>query len=106
MSKSKKILSGAGWSFEPAGGGEKAETASLPPDKQKAKVAVEKRPKGKIATVVSGFVLSDADRHDLAVTLKKKCGSGGSDAGDKIEVQGDHQGTVVAFLSGLGWRVK
>lgn len=107
MAKSKKILSGNGWSFEPAGGGAApAERASLPPEKQRARVAVEKRPKGKIVTVVSGFVLSDADQKALAASLKKRCGSGGSAAGGTIEVQGDHRDAVMAELTRLGWTVK
>ncbi len=103
----KKLLSGDGWSFEPAGGdggGEK--TASLPDDRQKARVALEKRAKGKEMTVVSGFTLADADRKALAAALRKACGAGGGDAGGMIEVQGDHREKIAAILSGKGWKVK
>ncbi len=102
----KKLLSGNGWSFEPAGGGGKPAIASAPPDKQKAKISLEKRAKGKEVTVIAGFVLSDADRKALAATLKKACGSGGTDAGDSIEIQGDHRGTAAKILAGLGWNVR
>ena len=102
----KKMLSGNGWSFEPAGSGKPPETTSLPDDKQKAAIKLEKRPKGKEATVVSGFQLTAADRKTLAAALRRACGSGGSDAEDRVEVQGDHREKVAAFLAAKGWRVK
>lgn len=106
MAKSKKILSGDGWSFEPAGGKAPApERISLPPEMQKAKIALEKRPKGKVATTVTGFVLSDSDRKSLTAALKKCCGTGGSDSSEHIEVQGDHRDAVRGFLSKKGWRI-
>ncbi|GEM_PF-3487398 len=107
MAKSKRILSGDGWSFEPAGGGDAPIVReSLPPERQRVRVVVEKRPKGKIATVVSGFVLSDEDRKALAADLKKRCGTGGSVADATLEVQGDHRDAVMAHLVRLGWSVK
>lgn len=103
---SKKLTSGKGWSFEPAGGGGVPEPVSLPPDRQKAKLRLEKRNKGKEVTLVTGFTLSDADRKDLAARLRKACGAGGSDNRDEIAVQGDHREKVRAYLSDLGWSVK
>lgn len=102
----KKLLSGDGWSFEPAGGGAERDVLSLPDGSQKASVKLEKRAKGKETTVVSGFVLSAADRKELAKALKKACGSGGSDTEAGIEVQGDHRDKVRAYLTAKGWRVK
>lgn len=102
-----KQYSGNGWSFEPAGGNAgKPETVSLPPDKQKARIALEKRARGKEVTVISGFVLSDADRKSLAKELKKACGGGGSDAGDRIEIQGDHRDGLATLLAAKGWRTR
>lgn len=107
MAKSKKILNGEGWSFEPAGGaGVKPDVISLPPEKNKAKITLEKRPKGKMATVLSGFTLSGNDRKKLAASLRKRCGSGGSDTPDRIEVQGDHCAVVRELLSGEGWKIR
>lgn len=102
----KKILSGNGWSFEPAGSAKPEETVSLPDDKQKAAVKLEKRNKGKEVTMVTGFTLSDADRKALAQTLRKACGAGGADSPAGIEVQGDHRDKVRGFLTAKGWRVK
>ncbi len=106
MAKSKKILSGNGWSFEPAGTAQPAPQQSLPPEKQKVRIKVEKRPKGKIATIVTGFVLSQPDRKALAADLKKRCGTGGSETEDTLEVQGDHLNTVKNELEKRGWSVR
>lgn len=102
----KRLTSGNGWSFEPASDGKAGEKASLPDEKQKASVKLEKRAKGKEATVVAGFVLSDVDRKALAAALRKACGAGGSDSPEHIEVQGDHREKVKAHLAAKGWRVK
>lgn len=103
----KKLTSGAGWSFEPAGANNQPiPVHSLPPGEQRARVAVEKRPKGKVATTLSGFVLADADRKALAKELKNACGAGGTDKDGAIEVQGDHADAVRSFLTARGWRVK
>lgn len=102
----KKILSGDGWSFEPAGAAKPEETRSLPDAEQKARVKVEKRAKGKEVTVLAGFVLSPADRKKLAADLKKHCGAGGADGEDGIEIQGNHRDKVAAFVAARGWRIK
>jgi translation initiation factor 1 len=102
----KKLLSGKGWSFEPAAGGGAEETVSLPPDRQKATVTLEKRAKGKEVTLVAGFVLSDADRKELARALRKACGAGGAESPAGIEIQGDHRDKVKARLAEKGWKVK
>lgn len=106
MAAKKKLLRGDGWSFEPAGkSDDAAETVSLPPAEQRPKITVEKRPKGKIATVVGPLVLSAADRKALARELKNACGSGGGERDGAIEIQGDHAAAVRAHLAAKGWRV-
>ena len=102
----KKLLSGNGWSFEPAdaqAGGEQVE--SLPDSRQKVRISLEKRAKGKEVTVVSGFVLAPDDRKRLAAKLKKACGSGGTDSDDAMEIQGDRRDTIGKFLLDMGWKV-
>lgn len=101
-----KMTGGKGWSFEPAGSGRaREEIVSRPAEKQRAKIRLEKRAKGKEVTVLSGFVLSDADRKALAPELKKACGGGGSDSAGHIEVQGDHREALGRVLAGKGWKV-
>lgn len=102
----RKLTGGRGWSLEPAAGAAgSGEPLSLPPDRQKAKLRLEKRARGKEVTLLTGFVLSDADRKDLAARLRKACGAGGSDNREGIEVQGDHRTRVAEVLGSLGWRV-
>jgi translation initiation factor 1 len=63
--------------------------------------------KGKVVTVVSGFVLTGTDLKILAKTLKTLCGSGGTvKDGQVIEVQGDHRETIAEKLKELGYKVK
>jgi len=106
MAKSRKRRAGEGWSLIPADGtdGEAAPARSLPPAEQRIRVRTERRPKGKTATVASGFVLTAADRKALAKTLKQATGGGGTDADDRIEVQGDHADAVRERLRALGYR--
>lgn len=102
----KKLLSGNGWSFEPAAAKQAPEPASLPDASQKARIRLEKRAKGKEVTLISGFVLCDRDRKDLAAALKKTCGAGGADSAEAIEIQGDHREAAARFLTVKGWKVK
>ena len=107
MAAKNKLLSGNGWSFEPAGGeAARPDVASLPPAEQKPKISLEKRAKGKTATVIANLVLSDADRKALAKELKNACGSGGSDKNDAIEIQGDQREAIRRHLAAKGWRIK
>ena len=81
---------------------------SLPPHQQNLKVMRDRKGrKGKVVTVISGFVLTPADLKALAKTLKTYCGSGGTvKDGDVIEVQGDHREKVAQKLQELGYKVK
>jgi len=58
-------------------------------------VEVERRPKGKHATVVRN-VEGDADA--LLKQLTKRCAAGGAVKGGAVEIQGDHRGTIGQFL--------
>ena len=84
---------------------------SLSPAQHNLKVMRDKKGrKGKVVTVVSGFVLTHDDLKTLAKTLKTACGSGGTakngDEGQIIEVQGDHREKVAEKLQSLGYKVK
>jgi len=84
---------------------------SLPPAQQNLKVMRDKKGrKGKTATVISGFVLTDSDLNDLAKTLKTLCGAGGTTKTEGelqiIEVQGDHRDKVAEKLKALDYKVK
>lgn len=77
----------------------------LPPEKQTAKVGVEKRKKGKLVTVVRGLSPTESDFAALLTKLQTTCGAGGSIQGDTLEVQGDHATRVREQLQALGYRV-
>jgi translation initiation factor 1 len=81
---------------------------SLPPAQQNLKVMRDRKGrKGKVVTVVTGFVLTEVDLKALAKTLKVLCGSGGTvKEGGVIEVQGDHRDKIAEKLKGFGYKVK
>jgi translation initiation factor 1 len=62
--------------------------------------------KGKGVTVISGLGLSESELQALATELKKKCGSGGSVEGGRIEIQGEHRDRLVEELTKRGWKAK
>ncbi len=62
--------------------------------------------KGAGVTTVSGVPLKGAELKALAKKLKQKCGSGGTLRNGIIEVQGEHQDTIVKELEKRGWTVK
>ncbi len=85
--------------------------SSLPPAQQNLKIMRDKKGrKGKVVTVISGFVLTEIDLKTLAKTLKNLCGAGGTvkndSSGQSIEVQGDHRQKVGEKLKTLGYKVK
>ncbi len=88
-----------------------APAVSLPAQQQNLKVMRERKGrKGKTVTVISGFVLTEADLKTLTKTLKNLCGAGGTAKnepdGQTIEIQGDHREKAAATLNDLGYKVK
>jgi translation initiation factor 1 len=75
-----------------------------PPEKQTARLSVEKRKRGKSVTVVRG--LADSDLAWLLKELKSACGAGGAVKDDVIEIQGAQTERVREQLLSLGYRVK
>lgn len=62
--------------------------------------------KGKGVTIVSGLGLPPAQLDSLATELKKRCGSGGTVADGRIEIQGDHRDRLVEELTKRGWKAR
>jgi translation initiation factor 1 len=85
---------------------EEAEPATLPNEKQKLRIELDKRSKGKVATLVTGFVGTDADLAALARTLKNKCGAGGSSRCGEILIQGDVRQKVNEILTKEGYKTR
>jgi translation initiation factor 1 len=82
------------------------EPQRIPPETQTARLRLEKRPKGKHVTTVTGLDPEGNDLVDLAARLKAKCGTGGTLKDGVIELQGDHLTTAEAALKVIGYRTK
>jgi len=77
------------------------------PSKQVIRVVIDrKRRAGKSVTVATGFQLTADSLSDLAASLKKRCGAGGTAGDGEIEIQGDHLARVAAELERLGYKVR
>lgn len=78
---------------------------TIPPEKQTARLAVEKRKKGKLATVIRGLSAEANDLPGLLVKLKNSCGAGGTLDEDLLEIQGDQLERLRKILSEIGYKV-
>ncbi|MCA5003962.1 translation initiation factor [Sphingobacterium bovistauri] len=80
---------------------------SLPAKQQKLRVELDKKSrKGKVVTLISGFICTDDDLQDLAKILKQKCGVGGSAKEGEILIQGDFKQKIFELLKSLDYQVK
>ena len=78
----------------------------IPPSDQIARLAVEKRKKGKLVTVIRGLPAVGNDLPALLSRLQSQCGAGGTIQDDSLEIQGEHVERIRAALSEWGYRVK
>jgi len=83
-----------------------AEPARLAPGGQTARLKLEKRPKRKVVTAVSGLDPGGNDLEALAARLKARCGTGGTVKGGVVELQGDHLTGAEAALKAIGYGVR
>lgn len=80
---------------------------TLPPAQQTLYVSHDrKQRKGKVVTLIEGFVGSAEDLTTLAKMLKTKCGVGGSAKDSEIILQGEHRDKVMPALEAAGYKVK
>ena len=77
----------------------------VPPEKQTARLTLEKRKKGKLVTVIRGLSAEANDLPALLVRLKNSCGAGGTLDGDSLEIQGDHLNRLRTLLGDIGYKL-
>lgn len=71
--------------------------------RQKLRIDMERKGRGgKTATIISGFTLSDEQLAQVAATLKKRLGTGGSARCGEILIQGDRRDDVRRALMDMG----
>ena len=73
---------------------------------QVVRLAVEKRKKGKVVTVIRGLHGSSSTLQPLLSRLKSQCGAGGAIQEDQLEIQGEHIERIAVVLRELGYIVK
>jgi len=78
-----------------------------PPSAQNLRVWLDKKQRGgKVVTLITGFVGSEADIKQLASELKTLCGVGGAAKNNEIMIQGDHRDKAMAHLQKKGYGAK
>jgi translation initiation factor 1 len=75
-------------------------------DRKKLRLAVEKRKKGKVVTVIRGLSERADDLPALLARLKNQCGAGGTLDGDSLELQGNHVERLRTLLGETGYDVR
>jgi translation initiation factor 1 len=83
---------------------EKSEEKSLPANEQFLKIKLDKKQRaGKVVTIISGFVMKEAEIESLAKKLKAFCGTGGSAKNNEIIIQGDNRQKILDLLQKNGF---
>ena len=80
-------------------------TADVRPEQQRLRIRLEKRKRGKVVTVISGFGCSPSQIAQVLKQLKGECGAGGTSDQDYVEIQGEHCDRVRQRLAELGYKI-
>ena len=83
------------------------EEETLSAENQYLEVWIDKKNRGgKVATIVKGFIGSEADLKYLGRILKSKCSVGGSAKDGEIIIQGNMREKVMQILEKEGYKCK
>ena len=73
-------------------------------EKQQLRISLDKRNRGgKMVSLITGFVGTEADLLALGKMLKVKCGVGGSAKDGEIIIQGDFRNKILEILQKEGY---
>lgn len=79
---------------------------TLTPEEQFLVISLDKKQrKGKVVTLIDGFVGTDADLKDLEKKLKVSCGVGGSSKNGQIIIQGNLKEKITMLLTNWGYKI-
>lgn len=110
MAKKRKEVVGVVFSTDPGYGYEYDSEdleETLPPQQQNLRVMLDrKQRKGKVVTLVTGFIGDPEDLKELGKELKSKCGTGGSVKDGEIVIQGDSKKKILELLLKAGYKAK
>jgi translation initiation factor 1 len=76
-----------------------------PPEKQLARIRLEKRKNGKWVTTIRDLDSTGDYLPQLLTKLKKHCGAGGAIDDSVLEIQGNHVPRITEFLKQSGYRI-
>ncbi|MBQ4345142.1 MAG: translation initiation factor [Muribaculaceae bacterium] len=77
------------------------------PRQPRLDIVLEKKGRaGKMATIVTGFIIDDEEVSAIAAKLKSRLGTGGSARGGEILIQGDRRNDVLKLLSEMGYKAR
>lgn len=82
------------------------EAVKVSPNKQTARLSIEKRRRGKMVTVVAGLSSEETDLPALLKQLKNHCGAGGTLSESTLEIQGKQLDRVREKLKSIGYKIK
>lgn len=93
--------------FEYQHSNDSQEQDTLEPNKQNLRVCRDKKQrKGKVVTLITGFIGKEDDLEKLGKFLKSKCGVGGSVKDGEIIIQGDLLDKIAELLAREGYKAK
>lgn len=77
------------------------------PKQPRLDIILEKKGRaGKVATIITGFVIDDNEVAAIAGSLKSRLGTGGSARGGEILIQGDRRNDVLRLLTDMGYKAR